>query len=118
MSEAVAARPKRVKPPIEKAEYQIDKQIKAIQDSSLDDRQKEQIVDWLTGILLVMQGISEVVNPDCPPENRIHVMLIDSGRKKRQLAGVLSGATSANGSGDAGAAGAPAPGRAAEAVGV
>jgi hypothetical protein len=84
--------PKRVKPPIEKAEYQIDKQIEAIKASTLAEGQQAQLVDYFTGLKRACQSVEQVVDPANPPSpESVYGKLIALGRSQRTLGTILSG---------------------------
>lgn len=86
---------KRTKPPIEKAIYQIEKQIQAVQESHLGDRAQAQLVDWLTGLKRTMETVEQVVDPDAPPSaDSAHGALIALGKRQRTIASVLGGGAS------------------------
>jgi hypothetical protein len=88
---------KRKKPPIESAQYQIEKQVSQIRgNTTLGEQQQAQIVDWLTGLASVAGGINQVVDPANPPSpDSIHGKLIALGRSQRSLSSILSGGDAA-----------------------
>jgi len=94
------------KAPIETAQGHIRKQIKVFEESTLPDPQKEQLVNWATGLNRVLQTLEQAVDPgNPPPVGTAHAALIELGRQQRMLNSVLHGSGSGSSEGGAGEGG-------------
>lgn len=81
------------KAPLDHAERWLGKQVKAFNEStSLPGAQKQQLVDWTTGLHRAIQTVDQVIDPsNPPPTGTIHDHLIQLGRSQRKLTDVLLG---------------------------
>lgn len=82
---------KRVKPPIEKAEFHIKKQVESIEASALPSALKEQLASFFVGVSQVLGSVESVADHNNPPSpESIHGQLVALGRSKRSLASIFT----------------------------
>jgi len=94
------------KSPLELAEKNVYRQIKAFEKGVFQPGLQDQLVDWGTGLQQVMQTFDQVIDPANPPQRgtllgNAHHAITELGRNKRRLSSVLlGGQAEGNGAGE------------------